>query len=528
MTESTAVAKVDEGRPLTEIVREGALLPEERWTGARIAAARSLLPPDFQSNAQHMIAFLARAERSGLDPFLNELWAWKNEHGNLQFMTGRDGWLRLAAEDPKIKAVEFALVYEEDEYEAEKTEGRWIISHRTGLAGGDVRGAYCNVLLADGTSHLEQRTYADYAHLLNKKNWKNHPKDMLLTRVVSTAIKFCSPRGAGLYSPAHADDLEVEGEGVIAQVVQGKTQARTNAIRAKLEKQKEREGKVSREIEVEAKESGDGAEEGTERTGDAADPPSEAEPSDDAPEPAQLYPCEFCEFVGDTPQSMGGHGRQHKREKRMKETLEAEGYRIERIDHDEGVGFVGYLHDQAEVTADSWLECYDRLTSDGAHAAGDDVSGNGEGSGEGGGPGAVSAPPAGYDGEPPPDGYRIMVGSEPGTYDAVSADGELVAEGMGTYFEAVAKAHMHADPGGPAEPEQDGPAEGAPSYGPMTMAQIYTKASELGLDPRTVNDMIQERPYSQFSEDGAPVQVWDLPAEYQHRLVAQMEELARG
>ena len=305
MTKSTALATTEDvgGRPLSEVVSEGANLAPEVWREARIAAARMLLPEEFR-DAGSMIAFLARAQRSGLDPFLGELWAWKNERGKLQFMTARDGWLRLAREDERIKGVEHGLVYEGDTFDMTREGGFVEIRHHGGIKKNPMAVmAYAVCHFEDGTSgEPERRTFEDYKHLMGKSNWKNDPNGMLLTRAVANAIKFSSPKAAGIGSPADMGEMLSEGEGVAGQVLEGMTERKTDELRARLEAAKA-PGEVRDETPIET-----ASEEVTE-------PPQEPE---DLP-----FPCDECDRSFSTQQGRSSHKRIHKREQREAEKAAA-------------------------------------------------------------------------------------------------------------------------------------------------------------------------------------------------------------
>jgi hypothetical protein len=316
MTESTALATTEDvgGRPLSEVVAEGANLLPEVWREARIAAARMLLPEGFRDPGS-MIAFLARAQRSGLDPFLGELHAWKNEHGKLQFMTGRDGWLRLAREDERIEHVEHGLVYEGDEFSMTRSGRRVEIEHTGGIKTTPMAVmAYAVCHFGDGSSgEPERRTFDDYKHLLNKANWKQDPNGMLLTRAVANAVKFSSPAAAGIGSPADVGDIG--GEGAASGVLEGLTERRTDSLRQRLEAARA-PGEVKDETPIDV--------EGEDVT--------EKEPEEPATEkPAKEWLCDVCGCERgvpgagfDKPQGLSGHKRTHAKERREAEKAAAE------------------------------------------------------------------------------------------------------------------------------------------------------------------------------------------------------------
>lgn len=257
--ETTAVAK-REDRSFSELVVAGANLSPEEWDSARIAAARKMLPTRFQ-DVPSTIAYLARAQRSGLDPFMNELWAWEDKRGNLTFMTARDGWLKIAKRDPQVDGIEFGLVYENDEFTVEMMEGHAAVHHSWSFPRGNLMGAYCAVHMREDRDHVDFREMSDYSHLRGKDNWKNHPKDMLLTRVISVTVRLKCPAGAGIYSP---EDFEMEQDaGQSYESFGAPTDARADALAAELE--------TEEAVEVEATEAGEAP---------GPEPEPESEPAD--------------------------------------------------------------------------------------------------------------------------------------------------------------------------------------------------------------------------------------------------------
>ncbi|KKL90619.1 hypothetical protein LCGC14_1902870 [marine sediment metagenome] len=213
-------------------VLEGARLDPEDWGPARVAAARKLLPVKFQ-DAASLIAFLAIAQRTGLDPFIREMWAWEDK-GRLTFMTARDGWIRLASDDPTIEGLEFGHVYAKDEFSFSIENGKVSVSHTGSMDRGELVGAYCCAHRAgEADDHLERRLVADYAHLFGKSNWKQYPQDMLLTRVISSCVKMVCNLGASLYSEADFAFKE-DGAGMSGAVMAEATDVRAEGLRERL------------------------------------------------------------------------------------------------------------------------------------------------------------------------------------------------------------------------------------------------------------------------------------------------------
>lgn len=319
--ESTAIQKKTD-RSFSELVRAGANLSSEEWDEARIAAARKSLPTRFR-DLPSTIAYLARAKRSGLDPFMNELWAWEDERGDLTFMTGRDGWLRIAREDPNVEGLEFGIVYEEDDFQLRQEGGEVFVTHNWSFPRGSLIGAYCVVHMAEGEGdHAEWREMEDYSHLMGKKNWQNNPKDMLQTRVISAAVKVKSPAGAGLYSPEDFI-MEEEGDRYVREQVGGETDAKAAALAEELEREEAIEVESEEEPE-EGKEPEDTSSASEADTEPVAEPEPEAEPEEEEEEPKNVEPCPVCTEPLSPNQKgghMGGHSRSGVLDDELKELI---------------------------------------------------------------------------------------------------------------------------------------------------------------------------------------------------------------
>lgn len=250
---ATDTQQGEKNLPTSEIVREGANLPAEEWNEARIAAARKMLPQGFRDPA-NMIAYLARAQRSGLDPFSGELHAWE-EGGELTFQTSRDGFIKVLRRDEKVSGVEVGAVYENDEFSYTKKGGDITVEHSGSMDRGDLMGAYCCIHVDDGEDHIEVRLLEDFDHLLSKRNWQDYPIDMLQTRCVSAAARFVTTATAGIYSEA---DFELrEGGRRTAARVRDRAEEDTQELGERLREEAAGDGEYSEPIEAEVVEEGE-------------------------------------------------------------------------------------------------------------------------------------------------------------------------------------------------------------------------------------------------------------------------------
>lgn len=300
----TAVAK----QSMTEFVVEGAGLDGAVWQPARVAALQKLLPPKFQGSPENLIALASLVDRTGLDPFIKELYCWEDK-GRVTYHVGRDGWLKIAKRDPDIASVASGVIFENDDFSYVRDEdGRIHIRHEGGFPQGELLGAWAVARPVDGSDQLVTRELSYYKHLLRKDNWGNYPAEMLETRVLATAIKFVSQLAAGLYAPGEApDDNYTPTQPAGVELTQAAPQRLADKLR----------GPEPVEVEVEVVETAPAAEEPAETVESEPVPPSD---------PPMEYLCEFCGATYDTPQGRSSHLRTHKTEREMVKAWKNVGY----------------------------------------------------------------------------------------------------------------------------------------------------------------------------------------------------------
>jgi hypothetical protein len=317
----TAVARQD----TAHLVIEGAGLNADTWQPARIAALNKLLPAKFQGSTENLIALASLVDRTGLDPFIKELYCWEDK-GRVTYHVGRDGWLKIAKRDPDISSVASGVIHENDTFSFKRDpEGYINIFHEGGFPQGMLIGAWALVTPKEGPDQLVTRELSYYKHLLGKDNWRNYPAEMLETRVLATAIKFVSTLAAGLYAPGEAVDDDYvprPAPGIVA------TQERSSELAQALK------AKPEEIIEAEVVE---------EETAKATMPPSD---------PAEHWDCTYCGAVYDTPQGLSSHSRTHKAEKALVESWEKHGFKV---DYDQPGGWTVSQDSTGEIVASAEL-----------------------------------------------------------------------------------------------------------------------------------------------------------------------------
>lgn len=324
MADSTEVAKRTD-MSTSEIIRAGAELEADDWPEAKLAAVRSMLPKEARGRPEHMIAYLARAQRTGLDPFLNELWAWEDK-GEIVFMTGRDGWLRLAKDDPNVEGLEFGEIHKNDKWSLSQEGGKIMVSHQIGMPRGNLIGAYCVVhMKGEAPDAQVVKEMSDFSHLMGKKNWRENPGIMSVTRCISEAVKLKVPAGSGLYSPEEWEMRREAGD-LDRQTAASAAAEGADELAARLDQAKEETERPP--VETTATEEPEGEAEAEEPAGEAASPTPESESEPDEPstaedspeedggpdEDVETGPCPVCtEPIPVDGRSRGGHLAGHTR-----------------------------------------------------------------------------------------------------------------------------------------------------------------------------------------------------------------------
>jgi len=128
--------------------------------------------------------FIHVAETYGLNPFLGQIFYWKDQKGNSVYMCSRDGYLTLAARNKAFDGLVSDVVRTNDEFKRTTTG----IDHKYGSDRGDIVGAYALVYRKD-------RKYPVYVFApfeeYNGYNsvWNRYPSAMILKVAESMSLK---------------------------------------------------------------------------------------------------------------------------------------------------------------------------------------------------------------------------------------------------------------------------------------------------------------------------------------------------
>lgn len=131
--------------------------------------------------------FLSICKRTGLDPFIKEIWCYKDHKGNLVTFAGRDGFLTKAQSSPRWNGIASSEVRENDEFQLNIPNG--IVKH---LAGNKERGKIVGAYAICQPKGCEIKTieYVDFDTYDKKQfTWKSHPAEMIKKVAEIKALK---------------------------------------------------------------------------------------------------------------------------------------------------------------------------------------------------------------------------------------------------------------------------------------------------------------------------------------------------
>jgi len=151
--------------------------------------------------------FLNVADAAGLNPFLREIYCWKSNSGKLTIMTGRDGYLKTAKNDPTFQGMHSMEVCEKDVFEMEYKSGAMKVSKheiRDFVDRGKIIGAWAQANFKGQSPIVVYASAAEYKQG-NKDVWKKNESAMMRKVPESMALK----RGAGISGLVTHEEMDV-------------------------------------------------------------------------------------------------------------------------------------------------------------------------------------------------------------------------------------------------------------------------------------------------------------------------------
>lgn len=167
------------------------------------------------ASLEELQLFMTTASMYGLNPFLKEIWFVKNKDGSTMVMTSRDGYLKIAKQNPDFKKCQSMAVYEEDDFEIEMNMGEILNIHHKFKQNerGKLKGAYA-ILKTHSNDNLV--CYCDFKEY-NKNNnvWRKYPTAMIRKCAENDVLKrFADINGLQSFEDAPASEQNLT-EGII-------------------------------------------------------------------------------------------------------------------------------------------------------------------------------------------------------------------------------------------------------------------------------------------------------------------------
>ena len=159
------------------------------------------------ANSFELAYFLNVCKDMDLSPFKKEIWAYKDNKGNLIIFAGRDGLLSKAQKNPLFNGLRSSEVRENDDCSIDIPNGKINHFFKPSEDRGKIIGAYCFVFRKGGEPLVE---WVDFdAYNKGYSTWKSDPVAMIKKVAESHALK----KAFGLSGVQLESDWDVDDEG---------------------------------------------------------------------------------------------------------------------------------------------------------------------------------------------------------------------------------------------------------------------------------------------------------------------------
>lgn len=150
-------------------------LTTKEFTPEEIRVIKGTIAKD--TNDMELAYFLNVCKTVNLNPFMKEVWCYKDGKGNIIIFASRDGFLKKAQENPAFNGIRSCEICSKDEYEIDIPNG--IVHHKiTNINDrGEIICAYAIVFRKGGESTIEISDFKVYNK--NYNTWKTHPAEMI-------------------------------------------------------------------------------------------------------------------------------------------------------------------------------------------------------------------------------------------------------------------------------------------------------------------------------------------------------------
>lgn len=161
----------------------------EHYSNQDIQTIRNTVAKD--CNREELGLFLKKAATLGLDPLSGEIWCYKDKKGNVLMFAGRDGYLRVAQQHPEWGGMRSADIRENDDFEADLSEG--TVRHKVDIRSnrGKIVGSWAKVWRKGCEPSLKVVQLEDYDK--EGSAWKTNKPDMVVVPSQKKALKEAFP-----------------------------------------------------------------------------------------------------------------------------------------------------------------------------------------------------------------------------------------------------------------------------------------------------------------------------------------------
>lgn len=175
--------------------------------------------------------FLMTAQSVGLNPFIKEIWAYKDNKGNLITIAGRDGFLKKAQQDKRWNGLVSAEVRQNDAFEADVPNG--YISHKPNMMKERGPIVFAYAMSKPKGAEIATIEFA-YLSVYKKGNniWNKYPAAMI-KKVAETN---CLKKAYGISGLQSAYDFSYEEGSNVAQPIDTESPEPADSLEKKKDK----------------------------------------------------------------------------------------------------------------------------------------------------------------------------------------------------------------------------------------------------------------------------------------------------
>lgn len=154
------------------------------YTSAEVAVIQNTVAKG--TTKVELAYFINVCKSVGLNPFIKEIWCYKDKQNNVLVFAGRDGFLAKAQTNPMFNGIRSSEVCQNDTFSIDIANNK--IEHSFGVSErGAIVGAYAIVFRKNGEPTIEFVDFKFYNKGYNA--WKSHPAEMIKKVAETHALK---------------------------------------------------------------------------------------------------------------------------------------------------------------------------------------------------------------------------------------------------------------------------------------------------------------------------------------------------